>query len=55
MVYPDSWKEFVESGEFDKIQNILKSDGWKLFPSIDSGVVVIDPKRIESDQSDDKR
>ena len=42
MVIPDDWKEFVESGELDKIQ----SDTWKFVSVMRSGIPVIIPVKI---------
>lgn len=55
MVCPVDWDEFVSCGEFEKIQNILEADGWRLKGTLASGVVVMIPERIDQDQSDGKR
>lgn len=51
MVWPESWNGFLESDTFDKIANIMESDGWRFNPTLQCGVIVVEPKKTDTSET----
>lgn len=51
MVWPESWNKFLESDTFSKIANIMDSDGWRFNPILQSGVIVVEPKKTDTSKT----
>ena len=47
-MYPLSWDKFLETYTYQKVTAIMDADGWRFRPTIQSGVIVVEPKKIDA-------
>lgn len=48
MMYPQSWNEFIDSETYKKINEIMEKDGWEFNTILQSGIMVVEPKKKDA-------